>query len=55
MGNVITKDWVHEVGHSAVMLKIMLNRLKPQTEKNIPGEQGGFRAGRSSTEQIFNL
>ena len=31
------------------MLKIILNRLKPQAEK------AGFRAGRSTTEQIFNL
>ncbi|XP_012934855.1 uncharacterized protein LOC106011070, partial [Aplysia californica] len=38
-----------------VMLKIMLNRLKPQAEKIIAEEQAGFRAGRSTTEQIFNL
>ena len=36
---------------SRVMLKIILNRLKPQTDE----EQAGFRAGRSTTEQIFNL
>ena len=35
---------------SKVMLKIILNRLQPQAE-----EQAGFRAGRSTTEQIFNL
>ena len=40
---------------SKVMLKIILNRLKPQTEKIIAGEQAGFRVGRSTTEQIFNL
>ena len=40
---------------SKVMLKIILNRLKPQAEKIIAEEQGGFRAGRSTTEQIFNL
>ena len=34
------------------MLKIILNRLKPQAEKIIVA---GFRAGRSTTEQIFNL
>ena len=39
----------------AVMLKIILNRLKPQAQKNIAEEQAGFKAGRSSTEQIFNL
>ena len=39
-----------------VMLKIILNRLKPQAETIISEEQqAGFRAGRSTTEQIFNL
>ena len=38
-----------------VMLKIILNRLKPQAEKIIAEEQARFRAGRSTTEQIFNL
>ena len=33
----------------------MLNRMKPQAEKIIAEEQAGFRAGRSITEQIFNL
>ena len=37
------------------MLKIILNRLKTQAEKVIAEEQAGFRAGRSTTEQIFNL
>ena len=40
---------------SKVMLKIILNRLKPQAEKIIAEEQAGFRAGRSTTEQIFTL
>ena len=35
--------------------KVTLNRLKPQLEKTIAEEQAGFRAGRSITEQIFNL
>ena len=39
----------------AVMLEILLNRLKAQAEKIIAEEQTGFRAGRSTTEQIFNL
>ena len=44
------------IGHpSKVMLKIILNRLKPQAEKIIAEEQAGFRVGRSITEQIFNL
>ena len=43
------------IGHpSRVMLKVILNRLKPQAEV-IAEEQAGFRAGRSTTEQIFNL
>ena len=37
------------------MLKIILNRLKPQAQEIIAEEQAGFRAGRSTTEQIFNL
>ena len=40
---------------SKVMLQVLLNRLKPQAEKIIAEEQAGFRAGRSTTEQIFNL
>ena len=37
------------------MLKIILNRLKPRAEKIIAEEQAGFRAGRSTAQQIFNL
>ena len=37
------------------MLETMLNRLKPQAEKIIAEEQAGFRAGTSTSEQIFNL
>ena len=40
---------------SKVVLKIILTRLKPQTEKVIAEEPAGFRASRSTTEQIFNL
>ena len=40
---------------SKVMLRIILTRLKPVAEKIIAEEQAGFRAGRSTTEQIFNL
>ena len=36
------------------MLKTILNRLKPEVEKIIVKEQAGFRAGRSTTEPIFN-
>ena len=40
---------------SKVMLKILLNRFKPQAEKITAEEQAGFRAGRSIAEQIFSL
>ena len=40
---------------SKVMLKVILNRLKPQAENIIAKEQAGFRAGHRTTEQIFNL
>ena len=44
------------ISHSSkVMLKVILNRLKPQAEEIIAEEQDGFRAGRSTTEQIFSL
>ena len=44
------------INHSSkVMLKILLNRLKPQAEEIITEEQAGFRVGRSPSEQIFNL
>ena len=38
-----------------VMLKVILNRLKPQANEIIAEEQAGFRARRSTTEQIFNF
>ena len=37
------------------MLKIILNRMRPQAEKTTAEEQTGFRAERSTTEQIINL
>ena len=40
---------------SKVMLKVILKRIKPQAEEIIAEEQAGFRIGRSTTEQIFNL
>ena len=40
---------------SKVMLRIIPNRLKPHAEKIIAEERAGFRAGRSTTEQIFSL
>ena len=47
---------ISRISHpSKVILKIILNRLKPQAEKIIAEEQAGFRAGRSTPEQIFNL
>ena len=44
------------ISHSSkVMLKVILNGLKPQAEELIAEEQVGFRARRSKTAQIFNL
>ena len=40
---------------STVMLKIVLNRLKPYAENIIAEERAGFRHGTSTIEQIFNL
>ena len=40
---------------SKVVLEIILNRWKPQAEKIIAEQQTGFRAGKSTTQQIFNL
>ena len=40
---------------SKVMLKVILNILKPLAENIIAKEQAGFWAGRSTTEQIFNV
>ena len=37
------------------MLKTILNKLKQQAVKIIAEEQAGFRAGRSTREQILNL
>ncbi|MGL4418375.1 MAG: reverse transcriptase domain-containing protein [Plesiomonas shigelloides] len=39
---------------SKVMLRIILNRLKPFAEELLSEEQAGFRVGRSAVEQIFN-
>ena len=44
------------ISHSSKgMLKVILNRLKPQAKEIIAEEQAGFRAGRSITEHIFNV
>ena len=55
-GNLQLNRTISLISHSSkVMLKVILNRLKPQAEEIIAEEQAGFRAGRSTTEQIFNL
>ena len=44
------------ISHSSkVMLKVILNRLRHQAEEIIAEKQAGFRAGRSTIEQIFNF
>ena len=37
------------------MLKIILQRLKQKSEEILSEEQAGFRAGRSTVEQILNI
>ena len=37
------------------MLKVILNRLKPLANEIVAEEQAGFRARKSTTEQIFNF
>ena len=55
-GNLQLCQNYRTISHSSkVMLKVILNRLQPQAEEIIAEEQAGFRAGRSTTEQIFNL
>ena len=55
-GNLQLCQNYRTVSHpSNVMLKIILNRLQPQAEEIIAEEKEGFKAGRSTTEQIFNL
>ena len=55
-GNLQLCQKYRAISHSSkVMLKVILNRLKPQAEEIIAEEQAGFRAGRSTTKQIFNL
>lgn len=39
---------------SKIMLRIILNRLKREAEQHLAEEQAGFRAKRSTVEQIFN-
>ena len=40
---------------SKIMLTVILRRLQPIAEELLSEEQAGFRAGRSTNEQIFNL
>ena len=42
-------------GKFSMIFSMTLHRLKPQAENIIAEERAGFRAGRSTTEQIFNL
>ena len=50
-GNLQLCQNYRTISHSSkVMLKVILNRLKPQAEEIIAEEQAGFRSGRSTTE-----
>ena len=43
------------ISHLSNMLQVILNRLKGKAEEILAEEQAGFRARRSTTEQIFNV
>ena len=40
---------------SKILLRIILKRMQVKTETEIADEQGGFRQGRVTREQIMNL
>jgi len=40
---------------SKVLLRVILNRLKPQIEPSLAEEQAGLRSGRGTVAQILNL
>ena len=42
------------ISHPSKVL-LILTRLRPQVEEVLAEEQAGFRKGRSTTEQIFNV
>ena len=46
---------ISHISHSSKIMKVILNWLKPQAEEIIAEKQAGLRAGRSTTEQIFNF
>ena len=55
-GNLQQHQNYRTISHpSKVMLKVIFDRLKPHAEKIIAEEQAGFRARRSTTEQMFTL
>ena len=40
---------------SKVFMRVLLNRIKPNIEERLREQQAGFRAGRSTIDQIFAL
>ena len=40
---------------SKILLKVILNRMQPRIVSLLSEEQAGFRKGRSTSEQIFNI
>lgn len=45
----------HHQSHQPPQLSSTQSNIEPQAEQIIAKEQAGFRAGRSTTEQILNL
>ena len=40
---------------SKIMLRVIFNQLEAKAEELLVEEQAGFRPGRSTLEQVFNL
>ena len=51
----LSNDQPHQTPKQSHAEDRRINRLRPQAKKIIAEEQTGFRAGSSTTEQIFNL
>ena len=56
LGNCDNYRTISLISHaSKILLYIILNRLQQKVDMEIPEEQAGFRKGRGTRDQIFNL